>query len=110
MKTWLATSRIGPLYIEPGSPWQNGYAESFNSRLRDELLATEIFETLRQSRAVATWWRLEYNHRRPHSSLEYQTPAGFAAACVPRLPLRLAALGCVAATERTPDNSVIPLS
>ena len=79
VKDWLETSKIGALYIEPGSPWQNGYAESFNSKLRDELLAVEIFETLPQARALATWWRLEYNHRRPHSSLAYQTPAAFAA-------------------------------
>lgn len=111
VKAWLETSRIGPLYIEPGSPWQNGYAESFNSRLRDELLATEIFDTLAQAKALATWWRLEYNHRRPHSSLGYQTPAAFAAACVPRLALRLATLGSVPAAERTPqDESVITLS
>lgn len=107
---WLATSQIGPLYIEPGSPWQNGYAESFNSKLRDELLAVEIFETLPQAKALATWWRLEYNHRRPHSSLDYQTPAAFAAACVPRLPLRLATLGSVPAAERTPQDSGITLS
>jgi transposase InsO family protein len=111
VKTWLETSQIGPLYIEPGSPWQNGYAESFNSKLRDELLAVEIFETLAQARALATWWRLEYNHRRPHSSLDYQTPAAFAAACVPCPPLRLATLACATATERTPqDDSVITLS
>jgi transposase InsO family protein len=110
VKGWLETSKIGPLYIEPGSPWQNGYAESFNSKLRDELLAVEVFETLAQARALATWWRLEYNHRRPHSSLDYQTPAEFAAACVPRLALRLASLGSVPAAERTPHDSVIPLS
>jgi transposase InsO family protein len=108
---WLATSKIGALYIEPGSPWQNGYAESFNSRLRDELLAVEIFETLRQARALATHWRLEYNHRRPHSSLDYQTPAAFAAACVPRPLLRLAGLASAPAAERTPqDELMITLS
>jgi len=79
VKTWLKISQIGTLYIEPGSPWQNGYAESFNSKLRDELPAVEIFETLRQARALAVQWRLEYNHRRPHSSLGYMTPAAFAA-------------------------------
>jgi transposase InsO family protein len=113
VKTWLETSRIGPLYIEPGSPWQNGYAESFNSRLRDELLAVEIFETLTQAKALATHWRLEYNHRRPHSALDYQTPAGFAATCVPRPPLRLAALASATAAERTwrgADESVTTLS
>jgi len=107
VKSWLETSKIGPLYIEPGSPWQNGFAESFNSRLRDELLAVEIFETLKQAKALATHWRLEYNHRRPHSSLDYQTPAAFAAACVPRPPLHLAALGSVPAAERTPQDQLL---
>ena len=101
VKGWLEASKIGTLYIEPGSPWQNGYAGSFNSRLRDELLAVEIFETLRQAKALAVHWRLEYNHRRPHSSLGYQTPAAFAATCVPRPPLRLAALASATAAERT---------
>jgi len=111
VKNWLETSKIGPLYIEPGSPWQNGYAESFNSKLRDELLAVEIFETLPQARALATWWRLEYNHRRPHSSLDYQTPAAFAASCPPRPPLRLATLACATAAEgTTQDDPVITLS
>lgn len=112
VRRWLATSRIGTLYIEPGSPWQNGYAESFHSKLRDELLAVEIFETLREARALAMAWRLEYNHRRPHSSLHYQTPAAFAAACVPRPPLRLASLACATAAGRTPqgDSDLIPLS
>jgi transposase InsO family protein len=113
VKNWLETSRISTLYIEPGSPWQNGYAESFNSKLRDELLAVEIFETLKQAKALAEHWRLEYNHRRPHSALDYQTPAKFAATCVPRLPLRLAALGSVPAAARTwrgVDEPVITLS
>ena len=113
IRGWLETSKIGTLYIEPGSPWQNGYAESFNSKLRDELLAVEIFETLRQAKALAEHWRLEYNHRRPHSALDYQTPAKFAATCVPRLPLRLAPLGSVPAAARTSreaEESVITLS
>jgi len=112
VKGWLETATIGTLYIAPGSPWQNGYAESFNSKLRDELLAVEIFATLKQAKALATHWHLEYNHRRPHSSLNYQTPAKFAATCVPRLPLHLAALGSVPAAARTwrGGDSVITLS
>jgi transposase InsO family protein len=77
--SWLERSGIGTLYIEPGSPWENGYAESFHGRLRDELLGVEEFDTVPQARALATHWRLEYNHRRPHSSLGYRTPAAFAA-------------------------------
>lgn len=79
IRGWLGRSGIGTLYIEPGSPWENGYAESFHARLRDELLDLEVFDTVAAARALATQWRLEYNHRRPHSSLGYRTPAGFAA-------------------------------
>lgn len=80
IRSWLDRSRIGTLYVEPGSPWENGYAESFHSRLRDELLAVEIFETVGHAKTLALQWRLDYNHRRPHSSLGYRTPAAFAAA------------------------------
>ncbi len=79
IRSWLGTSGIGVLYVEPGSPWQNGYAESFHARLRDELLNAEVFETLGEAKTLAMQWRLEYNHRRPHSSLGYVTPAAFAA-------------------------------
>jgi transposase InsO family protein len=93
IRSWLATSGSKSLYIEPGSPWQNGYAESFHARLRDELLNAEIFTTVAEARALATSWRLDYNHRRPHSSLGYRTPAEFAAslsvASVATLPAQL---------------------
>jgi transposase InsO family protein len=79
LRTWLTTSGVGTLYIEPGAPWQNGYAESFNGKLRDELLGAEVFEGLGHARELATAWRLDYNHRRPHSSLGYVAPATFAA-------------------------------
>ena len=68
------------LYIEPGSPWENAYSETFNSRLRDELLDREVFETLKEAKVILEDHRLDYNHRRPHSSLGYRTPAEFAAA------------------------------
>jgi len=97
---WLAASTVSTLYVEPGSPWPNGYAESFHARLRDELLSVEIFETVQEAKMLATQWRLEYNHRRPHSSLEYQTPAVFAATCVGRPPLRVASLACATAARR----------
>ena len=67
------------LYIAPGAPWENGYAESFHARLRDELLNAEVFEDVRHAEALAKRWREEYNHRRPHSSLGYVPPAVFAA-------------------------------
>jgi putative transposase len=81
IRQWLAKAGVETLYIEPGSPWENGYAESFHNRLRDELLAREEFANLAEARARSTAWRLEYNHRRPHSALGYQTPAAFAAGC-----------------------------
>jgi putative transposase len=83
LRGWLELSGVKTLYIEPGSPWQNGYAESFHSRLRDELLETEVFETLKEAKDLATAWRLDYNHHRPHSSLRYMTPATFAASLSP---------------------------
>jgi putative transposase len=82
VKSWLAHRGSKTLYIEPGSPWENAYSETFNSRLRDELLDREVFETLKEAKVILEDHRLEYNHRRPHSSLGYRTPAEFAAACV----------------------------
>lgn len=70
---------VEALYIAPGSPWENGYAESFHSRLRDELLNSEVFADVREAKALAASWRQEYNHHRPHSSLGYKLPAAFAA-------------------------------
>lgn len=76
----LATlTGVEHLYIAPGSPWENGYAESFHGRLRDELLNAEEFADVREAKALAATWRHEYNHRRPHSSLGYVPPAAFAA-------------------------------
>jgi transposase InsO family protein len=74
------------LYIEPGSPWENGFAESFFSRLRDELLNCEEFTNLAEARWFARRRQHEHNHERPHSSLDYQTPAQFAAACAASAP------------------------
>jgi transposase InsO family protein len=96
IRRWLGQVGVEALYIEPGSPWENGYAESFHSRVRDEFLAMEIFDNLAAARALTTAWREDYNHYRPHSSLGYQTPAEFAAACaasapasaMPQLPLQ----------------------
>ncbi len=78
---WLEQVGVGTLYIEPGSPWENGYAESFHSRLRDEFLALEVFENLPAARKLTALWRDDYNHHRLHSSLGYVTPAQFAARC-----------------------------
>ena len=79
IRRYLETANVGTLYIEPGAPWENGYAESFFSRLRDELLNCELFADLREAKYLAADWQNEYNHRRPHSSLNYRTPAAYAA-------------------------------
>lgn len=87
VRAWLERNAVGPLYIEPGAPWQNAFGESFNGKLRDECLNLELFTSLAEARVVLEDFRLEYNHRRPHSSLNYQTPAAFAASCR-QAPLR----------------------
>ena len=75
---WLDQLNLEALYLEPGSPWENGYAESFHSRLRDEFLALEEFESLAAARRLTAGWKTEYNEHRPPSSLNYQTPSEFA--------------------------------
>ena len=89
IRGYLQRAEVTTLYIEPGAPWQNGFAESFGGRFRDELLNCELFADLREAKGLSAWWRGEYNHRRPHSSLGYQTPARFAATCGGGVPLRL---------------------
>jgi transposase InsO family protein len=86
IRTFLEKAQVQTLYIEPGSPWQNGYAESFHSRLRSELLDCEVFESVREAQSLAASWRSQYNHHRPHSSLGYLTPAEFAAGCAASAP------------------------
>ena len=66
---------VKTLFIEPGSPWENGYVESFNGKLRDELLKGEIYYTLREAKVLVERWRIQYNTVRPHSSLGYRPPA-----------------------------------
>jgi putative transposase len=78
LKDWCRFSRAGSAYIEPGSPWQNAYVESFGSRVRDELLSVELFSCLAEAKVMATDWREDYNERRPHSALGMQAPARFA--------------------------------
>ena len=75
LREWLKKLNIEALFIEPGSPWENGYVESFNGRMRDELLNREIFYTLKEARHLIEMWKWEYNHVRPHSSLGYKPPA-----------------------------------
>jgi putative transposase len=75
LRKWLAQTGARTLYIEPGSPWENGYCESFNSKMRDEFLNGEIFYSLKEVRVLAERWRVYYNTERPHSSLGYRPPA-----------------------------------
>jgi len=79
VRSWLEATGSGALYVAPASPWQNGYAESFHSKLRDEFLNREDFESEAQAQALGTLWKGEYNTERPHSSLAYQTPSEYAA-------------------------------
>lgn len=91
IQEWLRRLGIATLYIAPGSPWENGYVESFHSKLRDEFLARELFENLLAARRLTAAWREDYNHERPHSSLEYVTPAEFAARCAASIPEKASA-------------------
>ena len=86
IQKWLRRLEIEALYIEPGSPWENGYAESFHSRFRDEFLALEEFENVAAARKLTTAWKEDYNHHRPHSSLGYVAPVEFAARCTASAP------------------------
>jgi transposase InsO family protein len=93
----LKAAGVKQLCVEAGCPWENGVVESLNSILRDELLNTELFPTARSARNMATAWRLEYNHRRGHGALGYETPAEFAARC-------RAASGCAALRPTQPGS------
>jgi len=75
VRKWLNRLSVKTLFIEPGSPWENGYIESFNGKMRDELLDREIFTTLEEARILINQWRKDYNEFRPHSAKHYQPPA-----------------------------------
>jgi putative transposase len=75
VRNWLNRLGVKTLFIEPGSPWENGYIESFNGKLRDELLNREVFYTLAEAKVLIEQWRKEYNQIRPHSALRYRPPA-----------------------------------
>ena len=79
IQEWLARACFRTLYIQKTSPWENGYVESFNGRLRDELLDRELFLSLPEARVVLDQWRMDYNHRSPHGGLKWMTPAAFVA-------------------------------
>jgi putative transposase len=75
VRAWLERLRVQTLFIEPGSPWENGYVESFNGKFRDELLNRELFYTLTEAQVLVERWRRNYNWVRPHSALGYRPPA-----------------------------------
>jgi len=87
VRDWLERVGVKTLFIEPGSPWENGYVESFNGRLRDELLNGEMFYTLKEAKVMIEQWRVHYNTVRPHSALGYRPPA-------PQAVIAHAAAGC----------------
>ena len=87
IRNWLGRLGVKTLFIEPGSPWENGYIESFNGKLRDELLNREVFDTVIEAKVIIERWRKEYNEKRPHSSLGYLPPAPVAI-----LPFRIKSL------------------
>jgi transposase InsO family protein len=75
VRAWLARLGVGPCSSSPGSPWENGYCESLNGKLRDELLDREVFHSLREAQVLIEAWRRHYNTVRPHSALGYRPPA-----------------------------------
>jgi putative transposase len=86
LKDWCRFAGTASSYIDPGSPWQNPYVESFGSRVRDELLAVEQFSCLAEARVLIEDWRQDYNHHRPHSALKMMAPARFAQAWTANRP------------------------
>ena len=98
VQEWIARRGFKTLYIEPGSPWQNAYSESFNSRFRDEFLNRESFASVLEAKVLGKEHRHRHNQERPHSSLEYQTPEEFAQR----------SLAAASATLRQPQGCALP--
>jgi len=97
VRRWLAQAEVGTLFIAKGSPWENGYVESAGGKLHDELLNRELFLSLQEACWVIDRWRLDYNHYRIHSALNYQTPAAYAA------PLYSSSFGYASASRTQPS-------
>jgi len=104
IEKWLKGNQVEALHIAPGSPWENGYIESFNGKLRDDVLNCELFSSVKEAKVIVENWRLEYNNHRPHSSLDYMTPAAFAAS---RNPPGSATLRLPDCRIKNVDNSLI---
>jgi transposase InsO family protein len=107
LRKWLGKVGTGVLYIEPGSPWENGYCESFNGKLRDECLNGEVFYSLKEAQIVIEKWRVQYNTRRPHSALGYRPPAPVAFA--PRMTALRSPTAPCAPPFATPVQSEVVL-
>jgi putative transposase len=108
IRDWCRFSGAGSAYIEPGSPWQNPYVESFGSRIRDELLAVEQFSCLAEAKVMVEDWRQDYNQRRPHSALGMMAPARFAAAWREAAQSgKVIALATASMGRRTPQDAPI---
>ena len=88
VREWLGRVGVKTLYIEPGSPWENGYNESFNGKLRHECLNKEIFYSLKKAQIIIEQWRIHYNIQRPHSALGYRPPAPVTRATKPTQPIK----------------------
>jgi putative transposase len=111
LRDWCRFSKTGSVFIEPGSPWQNPYVESFGSRIRDELLAVEQFSCLAEAKVMVEDWRQDYNRHRPHSALAMMAPARFAAAWREAAQNgKVIALASLAASRRTPHDAPIPVA
>jgi putative transposase len=111
LRDWCRFSGAGSAYIDPGSPWQNPYVESFGSRVRDELLGVELFSCLAEAKVMVEDWRCDYNERRPHSALGMSAPARFARSWRQGhengQPITL---GDPAQARRTPQNAPISIT
>jgi putative transposase len=103
VRQWIERAGGRTLYVQPGSPWENGFVESFHGRLRDELLDAELFGNVAEARKLSEPWRREYNQERPHSALGYATPAEFARRCTPAKREEK----CEAADEYIGDGCVV---
>jgi putative transposase len=106
LRDWCRFSGTGSAYIEPGSPWQNPYVESFGSRIRDELLAVELFSCLAEAQVLIEDWRHDYNHHRPHSALQMTTPAAFAASLRQPMPGPTATAAGEGIEQRPPRTDI----
>jgi putative transposase len=109
LRDWCRFSNTGSVFIEPGSPWQNPYVESFGSRIRDELLAVEQFSCLAEAKVMVEDWRQDYNNHRPHSALAMMAPATFAKAWREAVAEgKVITLATLTEGRRTPHNAPVP--